>query len=103
VAFERGITIGDLIADERSRPLVMARWHFFYRAMTETTKSSPVIARECGGRDPQTIRYGANSWARMNNLPAPRAVDGRARQRRHFEKTRVLMDSAWRGETRVET
>src|SRR5579883_2483530 len=86
IAAKHGMKTGDLIAEDKRRPIVNARWEFFYTALVETAASYPTIGKVIK-RDHTSVAYGAAMWAVNNNLPTARngGLDWRAKQRRNRE------------------
>lgn len=61
----------DLQSDSRTKLTSQARHEFFFRALNETSCSSPIIARFCR-KDHSSVLYGAAKYAHENGLPIPR-------------------------------
>lgn len=82
VAAEHRVTIAALMPDDRRKPLVYARWHYFYRAVAETKASLRTIGEVCGDRDHTSVNYGASAWALRNGLEPARGagLDVRAKR-----------------------
>lgn len=55
VCAKHSVTRAELIGQQRSRPIAIARQEAAYRLKTETTMSLPQIGRRLGGRDHTTI------------------------------------------------
>lgn len=81
VCANHGLTIRHLKSRHRFEPLVALRFEFFYRAVSETTKSFSLIAKFIGC-DHTSVGYGASRYAHQHNLPPPRGY-GWKRAREH--------------------
>ena len=91
VAESYGMTVAELVSDNRQARMTFARAKFYYRAVTETSASITKIAIICGDRDHTTVRNGIEMYCYQLGLPVPRmAVLSkriRRRRRRIFEPT----------------
>lgn len=56
-ALKHRLRITEVISQQRSRPIVLARNEAAYRMKTETTMSLPAIGKRLGGRDHTTILH----------------------------------------------
>jgi chromosomal replication initiation ATPase DnaA len=81
VAAAHGLTSEQIMGTRRHGALARARQEAYYRCVMETNYSYPKIARVFD-RDHTTIMYGANKYAKDNDLPDPtkpkRAIDKNA-------------------------
>lgn len=68
VAKKHKITPTSLLSPWRARSHAIARQELYYRALSETTLSTPNIGRALA-RDPTTVAYGARKHAERNGLP----------------------------------
>lgn len=71
VAEKHGITVVDIQSHRRDEKAVVARREYFYRARTETPRSLPMIARQCGGRDHTTAISAIRKYERLMKEPTP--------------------------------
>ncbi len=71
VAAKHGFTFDQLKSGRKFGPLVAARTEFFYRALSETPRSLPAIARIMNVHK-STAAYGVRRYCTGHNLPFPR-------------------------------
>ena len=76
VAAKYRLTIIDLRSDSRAKRVTDARGEFYYRALRETTCSSPTIGWACR-KTHGTVLKGAAVYARRNGLEIPRGATSR--------------------------
>lgn len=96
VAAAHGVSVCGLKADDRRRLLVNARWHYFYRACSETIAPMSLIGSVCGDRDHTSVGYGASMWAMANKLPPSRGkgLDAAAKQKRTTQRAHRVAHEA---------
>jgi len=58
VCEKHGITMGQMVCRQRSRPLVAARFEAYYRLSNETLLSLPQIGKLMGGKDHTSVMHG---------------------------------------------
>lgn len=63
VSKKHGITVNELIGQQRSSQIVAARHESMWRMKTETTMSLPEIGRRLGNRDHTTVLHGVRKYA----------------------------------------
>jgi hypothetical protein len=84
VAISHGLSLTDILAFTRTRAITDARHEFFYRAMSETSKSSVSVGHICA-RDHAAVLYGSSKWALDHGRPIPRGGAG-GKYLRHRKK-----------------
>jgi len=62
VAQQTGLTIQEVIGQQRNPNVVAARHYLMWRLRRETTWSLPEIGRFLGGRDHTTVIHGIRKW-----------------------------------------
>lgn len=65
---KHGISFGQLIGRQRSRPLCAARFEAYYRLSQETTLSLPQIGRALGGKDHTSVLHGIRKYRERNGI-----------------------------------
>lgn len=74
-AIKQGLLIEDILPPARTHDVVRALHEFYYRALTETSASLPLIGR-IAARDHTSVLYGVSKHAFDKGLPLPRGMDG---------------------------
>lgn len=72
VALKHGTTVGHLKGHRKHKALVAARFEFYYRAVTETTKSMPVIGKAVN-KDHSSVISGLKRTCKRLGLEYPNA------------------------------
>jgi chromosomal replication initiation ATPase DnaA len=67
---KHGVTFGQIIGRQRSKPLCVARFEAYFRLSEETTLSLPQIGKIMGGKDHTSVLYGIRKFRERNGLAA---------------------------------
>jgi hypothetical protein len=93
VCWAHGFTLSEIRADCRIACVVAARQEFFFRAMSETTYSTPQIARAAGRTDHSTVLHAVAKYCDVRGLTVPRGASTHHFRRRQAKAAKLKQES----------